>query len=239
MRPLTLSLVVVLLAAAAVESDGPVEYRLDAVHRKLVHHTGDAEVRLAAGAVLPGGASLSTGWWSWAELEAPAFAARFRVGSRTRLRLAGDTPGILLELERGRLRALFDALASSDPPVERTVRTPSALLAVRGTEYGVEVDRGGDTTLVVFHGTVEVRDPQRAGTPVWVSAGHQLRVGKGELPGSPRPHSISPDQWDRGRNPRTGGSEGRPGPGGPGSQQSAAAGGQPQSPRRGKGGGRR
>jgi hypothetical protein len=197
---LTALLVSLLSVAPAGDSDPTLAYEVAHVKRKLIHFTADGKVRLEAGAALHSGDRLRTGSWSSAEIAAPDFQARFRIGSSTRFRLASDTPGVLLELERGRLRAVFEALLTPDPP-ERLIQTPSALLAVRGTEYGVEVDRAGTTALVVFRGTVEAIDLERLGEPVQVSAGQKLRIERGKAAGKPTDHGISSQQWDKGKRP--------------------------------------
>jgi len=76
----------------------------------------------------------------------PARGALFYVESKTTFRLAHGRPGVLLELERGRLRGVFEPAAEGDDR-ERLVTTPSAVLAVRGTEYGVEVEKNDDTAV--------------------------------------------------------------------------------------------
>jgi ferric-dicitrate binding protein FerR (iron transport regulator) len=172
---------------------------------------------------LAGGQRLRTGWFSTSDLLAPDYGSRFHLGSRTRVRLASDTPGVLLELERGRLRALFDKLSGQEP-VERRIETPSAILAVRGTEYGVAVNGSGDTTLVVFSGAVEVLDRGRRAAPVRVEPGYALHVRRGRAPGAPYPHAMSSRHWDRGAMP---GNPGRMSPGagaGPGGRGTPPAG---------------
>ncbi len=218
-----------LVAAAAAAPEETIEYRVTDVKGKLFRQGAAGDELLAAGAELRSGETLATGRRSAADLEAPAFASRFHLGSRTRVVLAAEVPGVLLRLERGRLRALFDQLVGGE--TERRIETPSAILAVRGTEYGVAVDRSGDTTLVVFSGVVEVVDRERRGDPVRVEAGYSVRVRRGRAPGSPQPHGLTQGRWDRGAMPR--GSAVSPGAGtgqGPG----AAAG-----PGRQGGGGRR
>ncbi len=235
---LTALLVSLLSVAPAGDSDPTLAYEVAHVKRKLIHYTADGKVRLEAGAGLHSGDRLRTGSWSSAEIAAPAFQARFRIGSSTRFRLASDTPGVLLELERGRLRAVFEALLTPDPP-ERLIQTPSALLAVRGTEYGVEVDRSGTTTLVVFRGTVETVDLERLGEPVQVTAGQKIRIERGTPVGEPTNHGISPQQWDNGRRPGATDDRSRSWSEGPGGTAPGMPGGrsQQQPPRHGGGGG--
>jgi hypothetical protein len=99
--------------------------------------------------------------------------ARFEIFGGTSVRLTSDTPGVVLSLDRGRIRAAFDKITGSEP---RAVQTPGALLAVRGTKFDVEVDRDGNTTLDVFEGIVEVQHPLRP-QPVMIRAGEESSFG--------------------------------------------------------------
>jgi hypothetical protein len=194
-------------------------YEVTEVKRKLFREQPEPEIQLEVGARPAAGELLRTGSRSSAEIVSPESAATFLLRSKTRVRLAGDRPGVLLEIERGGLRALFDALSADDPP-ERLVATPSAVLAVRGTEYGVEVDSSGRTEVAVFEGVVEIFDLNRTGPPVRVGAGQYSTIRRGQRPAEPMPHTMSPTDWDRGLRP---GSTTMRGPGEP--MQGAGAGG--------------
>lgn len=180
------------------ETEAPLDYDVVTVKRHLLLETFDGEERVSAGDRLHSGDALRTGSRSKAELEAPDFSARFMIASKTRFKLAHDTPGVLLEVERGSLRAIFGKLLDGDQR-ERLVTTPSAVLAVRGTEYGIEVEKDGDTSVVVFEGIVEVRDPRGVGDPVRVQAGQSTRVRRGKAPSPPKQHGLSSRDWDQGR----------------------------------------
>ena len=67
-----------------------------------------------------------TGWFSYALIGSDRHRAPLRVFSTTSVTLAAGTPGVILTLERGRIRAAFDKITGSEP---RTVQTPGALLA--------------------------------------------------------------------------------------------------------------
>ncbi len=185
-------------AAPGAEEPETLTYDVIAVKRKLLLATEDGERRLDVGDRAHSGDALRTGSRSRADLAVPARGALFRVNSKTTFRLAHDRPGVLLELERGRLRAVFEPAAEGDDR-ERLVTTPSAVLAVRGTEYGVEVEKDGDTSVVVFEGTVEVRDATGVGEAVRVRAGESTRIRRGRAAAAPRPNGLSRDDWDRGR----------------------------------------
>jgi hypothetical protein len=233
--------VVVSLAALAVaavtESPQSYDYAVVALKRKLFLETADGEQELQVGAVIKSGDTLRTGSRSRAELEVTEYAARFVLSSKTRFRLAHDRPGVLLEIERGSLRAVFGTLPEGDTR-ERLVATPSAVLAVRGTEYGVEVEKDGDTSIAVFEGTVEVWEASGVGERILIHAGQASRVRRGKAPSSPKPHQLSSRDWDRGRrniNRPMGSGQQMPGTGMRGQQGGAGA----QSPSSRSGSGRR
>jgi hypothetical protein len=195
-------LVVVFFAALAIAAVTDVpesfDYAVVSLKRKLLLETGDGEHELQVGAVIRSGDTLRTGSRSRAELEVAERAARFVVSSKTRFRLAHDRPGVLLEIERGSLRAIFGSLPEGDTR-ERLVTTPSAVLAVRGTDYGIEVEKDGDTSIAVFEGTVEVWESSGVGEKTLIHAGQASRIRRGKAPSSPKPHQLSPRDWDRGR----------------------------------------
>ena len=193
---------VAMSAAPGAEEPETLTYDVVAVKRKLLLATEDSERQLDVGDRAHSGDALRTGSRSSAELAVPARGALFHVESKTTFRLAHDRPGVLLELERGRLRAVFEPVAEGDDR-ERLVTTPSAVLAVRGTEYGVDVEKDGDTSVVVFEGTVEVRDSTGVGEAVSIRAGEATRIRLGRAAAAPRPHGVSRDDWDRGRSMNT------------------------------------
>jgi hypothetical protein len=190
--------IAVLGAGPGPGAENPLDYEVVAVKRHLLLAGEKGELELQAGDQVRSGASLRTGSRSSADLEVIEHAARFHIGTRTRFRLAHGSPGVLIDVERGSLRAVFGKLGEGDDR-ERLVTTPSAVLAVRGTEYGVEVEKDGDTSVVVFDGTVEVRDQSGTGGVVRVEAGQSTRIRKGRSPDAPVPHVVTPDDWDRGR----------------------------------------
>ena len=181
-------------AASIPDAGTKFAYEVAAVKRQLLLVTDDGETPLSVGDSAHSGDSLRTGKRSSAELV---------VEDKTSFRLAGDRPGVLIDVERGSLRAIFGALSDGDGH-ERLVTTPSAVLAVRGTEYGVEVEKDGDTSVVVFKGTVDVISPA-SGESVRVAAGQASRIRKGRAPSKPRAHGLSSEDWDRGRRSGSGG----------------------------------
>ncbi|HPA81420.1 MAG TPA: FecR family protein [Thermoanaerobaculales bacterium] len=242
-----LAVAVIGAAVLSAEEAEPPSYQLSAVERKLFRDLPAPETQLDSGAPIAAGDRLRTGARSSADILCPEAAARFRIAAKTRARLASETPGVLLELEEGRLRALFEKLTGSSR--ERLVTTPSAVLAVRGTEYGVEVDAKGNTTVTVFEGEVELVDVGRQGEPVRIGPGQYTRVRRGQPAQPPRPHEMTTHDWERGGRPDQpppmagpgfgaggDGGSGPPDAGGPGSGAGAGSGG--GSHRGGGGGGR-
>jgi hypothetical protein len=208
---------------SATETPATLNYEVVSVKRQLLLETGETERALQVGDVAQSGAVLRTGSRSSAELEVAEQATRFVVSSKTRFRLAHDRPGVLLEIDRGSVRAIFGKLPEGDDR-ERLVTTPSAVLAVRGTEYGVEVKKDGDTSVTVFEGTVEVWERGGTGERIRVRAGQQTRIKKGRAPSKPRAHGLSSGDWDRGRrrsSSSSGGMQQSPGMGA-GNQQGGA-----------------
>lgn len=185
-------------------------YALASLKGKLVREEPAPEERLAIDSPIQAGDLLRTGWRSSAEIVSSDSASTFHLGSRTRVRLASERPGVLLEVEKGRLRAVFDK-ATEGPEAERIVVTPSAVLSVRGTEYGVAVSKSGDTQVVVFSGVVDVEDMGRGGTPVSVSMGEFCTIPRGDRPSSPMPHMMNAGDWDHGRMPGSMGGHGATG----------------------------
>jgi len=195
-------IVVISLVAISAVPDGheseTLTYDVVAVKRALLLETGESERQLGVGDSARSGDALRTKSRSSAELAVPARAAVFHIGAKTTFRLAHDRPGVLLEIERGRLRAVFEPSSEGDER-ERLVTTPSAVLAVRGTEYGIEVEKDGDTWVMVFEGTVEIRDTGGFGDPVRVRAGESTRIRRGRATKAPSPNGLTRGDWDRGR----------------------------------------
>ena len=190
------------MGAALTESEESVSfsYEVAAVKGKLLREDPAPQTKLRSGDRANSGALLRTGWRSSAEIGVSGEGAQFTLGSRTRVRLAKDRPGVLLEVEKGRLRAVFEKLTVG-PTRDRTVVTPSAILADRGTEYGVAVSKSGDTNVVVFSGTVDVTDLGGHRPAVSVKAGEYCTIQRGQLPSRAMPHHMNRGGWDKGHMP--------------------------------------
>lgn len=192
----------ILLIQAPAPAPAAFTYRFEEVKRSVVRWPGGEEtkaVKAVQGEAAVSGDVVKTGWWSRAILSVPERNSRFEIYASTQVRLAGGEPGVLVGLERGRIKAIFDALLDGKQE-ERRVAVPGALLAVRGTRYGVEVDKDGRSTLVVFKGVVEII--HRAAHPgtILVKAGEWSRFGPslqpkvGPMPG----RGFGEREWDQG-----------------------------------------
>jgi hypothetical protein len=170
------------LTAVSALAETPVDYRFDTVKRTVTVTTPKSEVKAEAGTKAVSGDKVHTGWFSYALIASKEHGAKFEIFSSTDVELAGNEPGVLLSLNRGTIHAMFDKILGSEP---RVVKTPGALLAVRGTQYSVEVNEKGQTTLGVFEGTVEVRSRLKK-EPTLVHAGEAVGFSE-HAPPAPMP----------------------------------------------------
>lgn len=159
-------------------------YVFDEVKSKVLRSPGGDErneVRVSVGDAGAPGDLVRTGVWARAVVAVPERKARLEISSSTRARLASGTPGVLLTVEKGRIKAFFEALTDGSAAA-RMVEAPGALLAVRGTRYGLEVDGDGTCLLAVFEGTVEVTPTVRGAAPVLVHADEFCTFGAKSAP---------------------------------------------------------
>jgi hypothetical protein len=136
------------------------------------------------GETLPAGTVLETGGGRL--LLQLADGSQVLVRAHTRLTVHQPTPADrgYFQLLLGRIRAVITKRTGGAPPFE--LGTPSAVIAVRGTQFEVEVNRQQETEVDVFEGTVEVIG-RHSGTSVLVEAGSSTRVEMNAAPESPRP----------------------------------------------------
>lgn len=111
------------------------------------------------------------------------------VQPHTRLVVIEPQPGNwnALQIVLGRIRAYIRKRTGGAPPFQ--MGTPSAVIAVRGTRFDVEVNQRGVSEVDVFDGLVEVANPAIAGSSVLVSPGFSTRVGPLTPPEPPVPTS--------------------------------------------------
>lgn len=112
----------------------------------------------------------------------------------TRLILQAPQPGSwdALQIILGKVRAYIRKRTGGAPPFQ--MGTPSAVIAVRGTRFDVEVNSSGISEIDVFEGLVEVASNTVQGASVLVIPGMSTRVGIGSAPEIPLPtREIRPD----------------------------------------------
>jgi FecR protein len=155
---------------------------------------GEVRVQLPAtkmsapkrGQVLPAGTVLETGNGRLV-LVLRADESEILVQPHTRVVVTEPAPGnwnavvVLL----GRVRAYIRKRTGGTPPFQ--MGTPSAVIAVRGTRFDVEVNGRGVSEVDVFDGLVEVASSMVPGSSVLVSPGFSTRVAIGSAPEAPVP----------------------------------------------------
>lgn len=150
---------------------------------------GAVEIKPAAGSWAPAlkgrplseGDAVRTGKGAWCEL-------LFRDGSF--IKLDGESETAAEELKAGPLERFFSFsflrgkalwLAGKVSPGRKSgfrVRTPSAVCAVRGTDFSVSVSTAGETTVGLFEGRLAISG---AGGETELAAGGEASAGSGGL----------------------------------------------------------
>lgn len=139
------------------------------------------------GYCLQGGDTVITGYNSSAEITFRD-GTKLRLGENTRFLVKWHDPCLELKTFWGRIWARI-----FKPECFR-VYTPNAIMAVRGTEFEVDVAEDGTTTVIVLDGVVDVCD--LAGTKtVLVGQNQTTTVEPNGVPSDPQP--IDPNQIDR------------------------------------------
>jgi hypothetical protein len=100
-----------------------------------------------------------------------------------------------LELLLGRIRAQIRKRTGGAPPFQ--LGTSSAVIAVRGTHFDVEVNPHNVTEVDVFEGLVEVSGRHVPGPSVLLEHGFSTRVGMDTPPEPPRPTEEIRPQVER------------------------------------------
>lgn len=154
---------------------------------------GSAAGRPVRGQILPEGTTLET-YDGQMMLVLRADESEVLIQPHTRVVLRSPQPGNwdALQILLGRIRAFIQKRTGGAP--EFQMGSPSAVIAVRGTRFDVEVDRSGVTEVDVFEGVVEVGSSSIPGESVLIHPGMSTRVGMGERPEPPVPtREIRPD----------------------------------------------
>jgi len=116
------------------------------------------------------------------------------VRSHTRLQVQQPslTDPSYFQLLLGRIRALINKRTGGAVPFE--LGTPSAVIAVRGTQFDVEVNPRNVTEVDVVDGLVEVFGQNATGGSVLLEPGFSTRVGMDSGPEQPEPtNEMRPD----------------------------------------------
>jgi len=137
------------------------------------------------GEQLPRGTVLDTG--SGRLLLRLSDGSELLVRPHTRLQVQQPslTDGSYFQLLLGRIRAVINKRTGGAVPFE--LGTPSAVIAVRGTEFDVEVNPRNVTEVDVVDGLVEVYGRNATGGSVLLEPGFSTRVGIGSDPEQPEP----------------------------------------------------
>jgi hypothetical protein len=137
------------------------------------------------GEQLPPGTILDTG--SGRLLLRLSDGSEVMVRSHTRLQV--QQPSLsdpsYFQLLLGRIRALVNKRTGGAVPFE--LGTPSAVIAVRGTQFDVEVNSRNVTEVDVVDGLVEVYGRNAIGGSVFLEPGFSTRVGMDSGPEQPEP----------------------------------------------------
>ena len=141
---------------------------------------GDASwAAVKAPFMLEAGDQLRTGPKSKAEIYIK-YGSKVRLGEETTFVVSEVAPaGNTVEVLRGKMQAWIRKFAGRG----FTVRTPSAVCAVRGTVFGVEVSEAGQTTWDLFSGVIQIADNRNRA--VEMQAGQRLLVTQAEGAAAP------------------------------------------------------
>src|SRR6266436_1360038 len=131
-----------------------------------------------------------------------------RAHTRLQVQQPSLTDPSYFQLLLGRIRALINKRTGGAVPFE--LGTPSAVIAVRGTQFDVEVNPGNVTEVDVVDGLVEVYGRNAAGGSVLLEPGFSTRVGMDSGPEQPEPTNEMRPEVERpepGENEMSGKSE--------------------------------
>jgi len=117
------------------------------------------------------------------------------------LRAPNQGKGFSLELFIGKIMAKVKKRMDEAPSFR--MGTPSAVITVRGTQFGVEVTKKQKTYVQVFEGLVEVRGPAESSPGVLVRPGFSTNVGSEGAPENPR--EMGPGEGNQRENEGPGG----------------------------------
>ncbi len=144
------------------------------------------------GEQLPPGTILDTGSGRMLLRLSDGSEVLVRAHTRLQVQQPSLTDPTYFQLFLGRVRALINKRTGGAVPFE--LGTPSAVIAVRGTQFEVEVNPRNVTEVDVVDGLVEVYGRNAGGGSVLLEPGFSTRVGMGTDPEQPEPTSeIRPE----------------------------------------------
>jgi len=137
------------------------------------------------GEQLPPGTILDTGNGRLLLRLSDGSEVMLRAHTRLRVQEPSLTDPSYFQLLLGRIRALIHKRTGGTVPFE--LGTPSAVIAVRGTQFEVEVNAHNVTEVDVVDGLVEVYGRNATGGSVLLEPGFSTRVGMDSGPEQPEP----------------------------------------------------
>ncbi len=137
------------------------------------------------GEQLPPGTILDTGTGRLLLRLSDGSEVMVRAHTRLQVQQPSLTDPSYFQLLLGRIRALINKRTGGAVPFE--LGTPSAVIAVRGTQFDVEVNPRNVTEVDVVDGLVEVYGRNAAGGSVLLEPGFSTRVGMDSGPEQPEP----------------------------------------------------
>src|SRR6266850_3947296 len=137
------------------------------------------------GEQLPPGTILDTGGGRLLLRLSDGSEVMVRAHTRLQVQQPSLTDPSYFQLLLGRIRALIYKRTGGAVPFE--LGTPSAVIAVRGTQFDVEVNRRNVTEVDVVDGLVEVYGKNINGGSVLLEPGFSTRVGMDSGPEQPEP----------------------------------------------------
>ncbi len=160
------------------------------------------------GEQLPPGTILDTGNGRLLLRLSDGSEVMLRAHTRLRVQEPSLTDPSYFQLLLGRIRALIHKRTGGTVPFE--LGTPSAVIAVRGTQFEVEVNAHNVTEVDVVDGLVEVYGRNATGGSVLLEPGFSTRVGMDSGPELPEPTNEMRPEVERpepGENELSGKSE--------------------------------
>src|SRR5260370_4842827 len=147
------------------------------------------------GEKLPPGTILDTGSGTLLLRLSDGSEVIIRAHTRLQVQQPSLTDPSYFQLLLGRIRALINKRTGGAVPFE--LGTPSAVIAVRGTQFDVEVNPRNVTEVDVVDGLVEVYGRNAGGGSVLLEPGFSTRVGMDSAPEQPQPtNEMRPNvQW--------------------------------------------